>query len=212
MQKINLYELNEIKKYFNKLSLKNRIKGLNYERCAELPFILERLRPFFNENLKYLDIGSGGESPLPSYLLNHTNWEINCIDKFDWVEKQNSYIDKNSVNARRFNVYKNDILESKWENETFDIIFHPISNLYIPDITPVWQECYRILKPNGRLLSSFFNPIVFVGERNKHYDEQGIIKPSYRVLNCIDKTWNNRTSQIPKNCFSIKKIPLSISV
>ncbi|EJD6669295.1 class I SAM-dependent methyltransferase [Providencia rettgeri] len=66
-------------------------------------------------------------------------------------------------------------------NETFDIIFHPISNLYIPDVTPVWQECYRILKPNGRLLSSFFNPIVFVGERNKHYDEQGIIKPSYKM-------------------------------
>ncbi len=40
-------------------------------------------------------------------------------------------------------------------NETFDIIFHPISNLYIPDVTPVWQECYRILKPNGKFIIQF---------------------------------------------------------
>lgn len=66
-------------------------------------------------------------------------------------------------------------------DESFDIIFHPISNLYIPDVNPVWQECYRVLKPNGRLLSSFFNPVVFIGERDKRYDEQGIIKPSHTM-------------------------------
>lgn len=124
MKKINLYELNEIKNHFNKLSLKNRIKGLNYERCAELPFILEILRPFFNENLKYLDIGSGGESPLPSYLLNNTNWQINCIDKFDWIKKQSSHVKKNKIrnDIDRFNIYTQDILDTNWERETFDVI------------------------------------------------------------------------------------------
>lgn len=66
-------------------------------------------------------------------------------------------------------------------DNSFDIIFHPISNLYIPDVNPVWQECYRVLKPQGRLLSSFFNPIVFVDDREKLTDEHNIIRPRYRM-------------------------------
>lgn len=64
---------------------------------------------------------------------------------------------------------------------SFDLIFHPISNLYIPDVTPVWRECYRVLKKDGRLLSSFFNPIVFVGDRDTKFSEQGLIKPAYKM-------------------------------
>ncbi len=66
-------------------------------------------------------------------------------------------------------------------DETFDIIFHPISNLYIPDIQPVWRECYRVLKHGRRLLSSFYNPVVFVGDRNPEDAKQGIIRPLYRM-------------------------------
>ncbi|WP_340608365.1 class I SAM-dependent methyltransferase [Xenorhabdus bharatensis] len=70
---------------------------------------------------------------------------------------------------------------SIFANETFDFIFHPISNLYIPDVNPVWQECYRVLKAKGKLLASFFNPVVFVGERNQEHIQQGIIKPLYKM-------------------------------
>lgn len=70
---------------------------------------------------------------------------------------------------------------SIFEDESFDCIFHPISNLYIPDVQPVWDECFRVLKPGGKLLSSFYNPILFVGDRNPEYLQQGVIKPQYRI-------------------------------
>ena len=38
---------------------------------------------------------------------------------------------------------------SVFSDESFDIVFHPISNLYVPDVNPVWQECYRVLRENG---------------------------------------------------------------
>jgi ubiquinone/menaquinone biosynthesis C-methylase UbiE len=45
---------------------------------------------------------------------------------------------------------------------TFDLIIHPVSNCFIPDIRPVWDECYRVLKERGRLLSGFCNPISYM--------------------------------------------------
>jgi SAM-dependent methyltransferase len=44
----------------------------------------------------------------------------------------------------------------------FDLIFHPVSNAYAPDIAPVWRECHRVLKPGGALLAAFMNPIVYI--------------------------------------------------
>jgi SAM-dependent methyltransferase len=42
--------------------------------------------------------------------------------------------------------------------ETFDLIFYPVSNVFVPDVMPVWRECYRVLKPEGRLLAGMMNP------------------------------------------------------
>lgn len=44
----------------------------------------------------------------------------------------------------------------------FDLIFHPVSNLFVPDVLPVWKECYRVLKPNGVFLAGFMNPSFFL--------------------------------------------------
>lgn len=62
---------------------------------------------------------------------------------------------------------------------TFDYIIHPISNLYVADLDPVWQECFRVLRPGGGLLASFYNPALFIFSRDKKYETQGLLKPEH---------------------------------
>lgn len=66
-------------------------------------------------------------------------------------------------------------------DEFFDIVFNPISNLYVPDVSLVWKECHRVLRQGGRLLASFYNPIVFVADRDPELIAQGLIRPRYSI-------------------------------
>jgi len=70
---------------------------------------------------------------------------------------------------------------SVFADASFDVIFHPISNLYIPDVRPVWRECARVLAPQGELLSSFWNPVVFVADRDPALTAQGVVRPNRRL-------------------------------
>ena len=70
---------------------------------------------------------------------------------------------------------------SEISDNTFDYIINPISNLYIPDINPVWRECYRVLRVNGVLLASFYNPILFIFDKDIDLETRGLIKPKYTI-------------------------------
>lgn len=70
---------------------------------------------------------------------------------------------------------------SCFEDNSFDLIFHPISNHYVSDVNLVWKESHRVLKKGGALLSSFFNPVVFVGDRNPSDRLNGVIRPKYHL-------------------------------
>ncbi len=51
---------------------------------------------------------------------------------------------------------------SRFEDESFDLIFHPCSNLFVPDVRPVWREAFRVLRRGGTLLAGFLNPVVYI--------------------------------------------------
>jgi SAM-dependent methyltransferase len=51
---------------------------------------------------------------------------------------------------------------SRFSDESFDLIFHPVSNIFSPEILPMWQECFRVLKPGGALLAGFNNPVAYI--------------------------------------------------
>lgn len=56
-----------------------------------------------------------------------------------------------------------------FEDETFDIIFHPVSNCYIEKVEPVFQECYRVLKKGGLFLGGYDIGINYVFDIDEKY-------------------------------------------
>ena len=69
---------------------------------------------------------------------------------------------------------------SVFEDASFDLIVHPVSNLFAPDIKPVWQECARVLRPSGRLMSDFMNPDFFLFD-HWDIDEGGPLEVKFRL-------------------------------
>jgi SAM-dependent methyltransferase len=51
---------------------------------------------------------------------------------------------------------------SVFAEASFDLIFHPVSNVFVPAVRPVWREAYRVLRPGGALLAGFCNPMTFI--------------------------------------------------
>jgi SAM-dependent methyltransferase len=52
-------------------------------------------------------------------------------------------------------------------NESFDLIVHPVSNVFAEDVRPVWKECFRVLRPGGALLTGFLNPLFFLFDHDQ---------------------------------------------
>ena len=50
---------------------------------------------------------------------------------------------------------------SVFGDESFDLIFHPVANCFVPDLGPVWREAFRVLRPGGALLSGMMNPVYY---------------------------------------------------
>lgn len=51
---------------------------------------------------------------------------------------------------------------SRFADATFDLVFHPVSNCFVPDIAPVWKEAFRVLRSGGALLAGFCNPLIYL--------------------------------------------------
>lgn len=51
---------------------------------------------------------------------------------------------------------------SSFADVSFDLIVHPCSNGFVPEVRPVWRECYRVLRHGGRLLSGFTNGVRYI--------------------------------------------------
>lgn len=129
-----------------------------------------------NKNILCLASGGGQQGPiLAAAGAKVTVFDISekqlCLDRY--VAKRDGLI---------LETVKGDMRDlSIFNDETFDYIIHPISNLYIPDIKPVWKECYRVLGDGGCLLSSFYNPVLFIFARDPALAKQGLLKPEFKL-------------------------------
>jgi len=68
---------------------------------------------------------------------------------------------------------------STFEDESFDFIFHPVSNLFIHEIRPVWNEAFRVLRHGGTMLAGFMNPVFYMFDLEKA--DNGILDVKYKL-------------------------------
>ena len=45
---------------------------------------------------------------------------------------------------------------------SFDVVLNPVSNVFCPELVPVWRESFRVLRPGGVLMTGFMNPDLFI--------------------------------------------------
>ena len=122
-------------------------------------------------------LASGGGQQAPIFAAAGAN-----VTSLDISAEQ---LQKDSYVAQRDNLMIETIQSemtnlSHFKNETFDIIFHPISNVFAPDILTVWKECFRVLKYRGRLLAAFMNPSFYMFD---HFEAEktGIYTVKYKL-------------------------------
>jgi ubiquinone/menaquinone biosynthesis C-methylase UbiE len=50
---------------------------------------------------------------------------------------------------------------SVFKDESFDIVYQPVSICFVPDVTPVYKEVYRVLKKGGLYQVDHINPATY---------------------------------------------------
>lgn len=63
---------------------------------------------------------------------------------------------------------------------SFDLIVHPVSNLFVPDVRPVWREACRVLRTGGALLAGFINPFTYIFDLRRA-DDEGVLEVKYAI-------------------------------
>lgn len=69
---------------------------------------------------------------------------------------------------------------SVFRDAAFDLIFHAVSNVFVPDLRPVWRECRRVLRPGGALLAGCMNPAFFLFDHDEA-ERTGVLVARHRL-------------------------------
>ena len=114
---------------------------------------------------KILGLASGGGQQMPVFTALGAICTVLDYSPLQ-VESERLVAEREGYEIR---IIRDDMTKPlPFEDEEFDIIFHPVSNCYVEEVRPIWKECFRVLKPGGLLLSGvdhYINYIVDGEER-----------------------------------------------
>ncbi|WP_278847601.1 class I SAM-dependent methyltransferase [Brachyspira pilosicoli] len=110
------------------------------------------------ENKNVLGLASGGGQQMPIFaalgakctLIDYSQKQI---DNDIFVSKRENY----NINAIKYDMTK----KFPFEDESFDLIFHPVSNCYVENVSHIWSECYRVLKKVAGLCLGLIMELTF---------------------------------------------------
>jgi SAM-dependent methyltransferase len=68
---------------------------------------------------------------------------------------------------------------SMFPDQSFDLIFNPVSTVFMPDVRAVWRECARVLRLGGVLMTGFMNPVHYIFDLYKM--DEGILDVAHSI-------------------------------
>ena len=108
---------------------------------------------------KVLGLASGGGQQIPVFAALGAVCTV-----LDYAQSQ---CEKERIVANRegydVEIIQGDMTQRlPFADETFDLIFHPVSNCYVEKVKPIFGECYRVLKKHGILLCGLDNGFAYI--------------------------------------------------
>ncbi|MBO4931478.1 MAG: class I SAM-dependent methyltransferase [Clostridia bacterium] len=132
---------------------------------GELSIVLTPTKPVPSDwyppldGCRVLGLAAGGGQQMPVFAAHGADCTV-----LDYSERQ---LESEREVAKRegydISIVRADMTKPlPFADNTFDLIFHPVSNCYVEEVLPIWRECYRILKPGGRLMAGQDNGMNFL--------------------------------------------------
>jgi SAM-dependent methyltransferase len=124
-----------------------------------------------------LCLASGGGQQAPTFAAAGAN--VTVLDNSPRQLAQDRFVAERE--ALDLETVQGDMRDlSVFDDESFDLVFHPVSNLFVPEVGPVWNEAFRVLRSGGVLLSGFLNPVVYIFDLELA-DDTGEIRVKYSL-------------------------------
>lgn len=160
---------------------------------AETPVPREWLEPVEGKSILCLAGGGGQQAP----ILAAAGANVVTLDISP------AQLEQDQVVARREQLTIGSVLGdmrdlSAFEDASFDLIVNPCSNSFIPELMPVWKECFRVLRPGGSLLVGMINPLVNIFDYDKM--EAGELLVRHKIpYSDFDLSESERAALVEKN-------------
>ena len=148
------------------------------------------------KGLDVLCLASGGGQQGP--ILSAAGARVTILDNSPMQLRQDRLVaDRDSLSIRTVEGDMRDL--SHFEDASFDLIFHPVSNVFVPDVRPVWREAFRILRRGGVLLAGFMNPSIYIFDL-KLVEDSGELHVKYKLpyADVIDMDESERQMKVAK--------------
>ncbi len=128
------------------------------------------------KGLKILALASGGGQQAPIFAA--AGAEVVVFDNSPRQLEQDEKVAKRD--GLSIQCIEGDMTDlSLFQEGSFDFIFHPCSNAFVPDVNPVWREAFRVLRSGGTMLAGFCNPVSFTVDTE--LEKQGILQMKYKI-------------------------------
>ena len=99
---------------------------------------------------KILGLASGGGQQMPIFAALGADCTVMDYSE-EQLKSERMVAEREGYSIR---IIRGDMTKRfPFEDEEFDMVFHPVSNCYVEEVKPIWKECWRVLKSGGILLA-----------------------------------------------------------